>query len=302
MTRKSKQAGGHNPLTYSERSKLTSYGTQSVRLTTDSQLRFGDCCLQLNPAVDPVVTPSGHIYSREAIVSYLLTKRQEINDQKKQYEAQISTDARTAISEQQTTQTRAIQTFIQKDQGCLNADTTLTDHTASLHKNLKRDIDLIDDETQKKGNKRLKEISYWLSEAQPEYTEKDRVENIRKNVPKDRPDSPMSGNPLRLKDLVSIQLVREGDGDTTSGGGKCMCAVSDKAITTQPVILIKKTGVVILKDVYESVVRGKKGKSMLCPTTGKKFKEKDVLELQKGKSGFAASGDVIASKYTPTMT
>lgn len=57
MTRKSKQAGGNFPLTYSERSKLTSYGTQSARLTSDSQLRFGDCCLQLSPAVDPVVTP-----------------------------------------------------------------------------------------------------------------------------------------------------------------------------------------------------------------------------------------------------
>jgi hypothetical protein len=45
------------PLTQSERSKLTSYGTQTARLTSDSQLPFGDCCLQLSPAVDPVVTP-----------------------------------------------------------------------------------------------------------------------------------------------------------------------------------------------------------------------------------------------------
>jgi len=162
---------------------------------------------------------------------------------------------------------------------------------------------VIDDDAQKRGNKRLKEISYWLSEAQPEYTEKDRVERIMKNAPKDRPDSPMSGNPLRLKDLVPIQLNRENDGNEKAGGnGKCICAVSNKAITTQPVVVIKKSGVVLLKDVYDSVVKGKKGKSMVCPITGEKFKEKDILDLQKGKSGFAASGDVVASKYTPTMT
>jgi len=29
---------------------------------------------------------------------------------------------------------------------------------------------------------------------------------------------------------------------------------------------------------------------------------KDVLELVKGKSGFAASGETVAKKYNPTLT
>ena len=50
MTRKSKQPGGHNPLTYAETKRLKSsgYGTQSTRLTSDSQLPFGHCCLSLS--------------------------------------------------------------------------------------------------------------------------------------------------------------------------------------------------------------------------------------------------------------
>jgi hypothetical protein len=36
--------------------------------------------------------------------------------------------------------------------------------------------------------------------------------------------------------------------------------------------------------------------------TSKKFKESDVLELIKAKSGFAASGEVILKKYNPTLT
>lgn len=50
MTRKSKQPGGHNPLTYAETKRLKSsgYGTQSTRLTSQSMLPFGHCCLSLS--------------------------------------------------------------------------------------------------------------------------------------------------------------------------------------------------------------------------------------------------------------
>ena len=57
--RKSKQPGGNMPLTYNEQKKVasgSSYGTCSSRLTSESQVKFGDCCLGLTPAVDPVVT------------------------------------------------------------------------------------------------------------------------------------------------------------------------------------------------------------------------------------------------------
>mmetsp|Transcript_23006 Transcript_23006/g.34084 ORF Transcript_23006/g.34084 Transcript_23006/m.34084 type:complete len:253 (-) Transcript_23006:18-776(-) len=247
------------------------------------------------------VTRSGHIYSREAIVSYLLIKNKELKQQRERYEAQITTDAQQEHTETETSSSLAIQAFIEKDQGSTQKSTQ--DHAIAYKKSLKRSIDT---ESKEDGNKRLKEISYWLSEAQPEYD--NQAETIRNNPPPARPSSPMSGEPLRLKDLTSITLMREGDnnGDKGNGGknaagGKCMCAVSNKAITTQPVVAIKKTGVVMLKDVYDSVVKATTEK-LMCPITGQKFKEKDVLELKKGRSGFAASGKITASKYVPTLT
>lgn len=287
MARKSKQPGGNMPLTQHERSKLTNYGTQKTRLTSDSQLKFGDCCLQNSPATDPVVTPSGHIYSREAIVAYLLTKNQEHKRQKELYDAHIASEQTKQEAETAKSTSMAIQAFIEKDQGSTQKSTQ--DHAIEYKKNLKRKIDV---ESKEDGNKRLKEVSYWLSEAQPEFDDsKERI-----IAPPERPPSPMSGEPLRLKDLVSITLNRE------EGNGKCLCAVSNKAITTQPVLVIKKTGAVILKDIFDSIVKTSDGKKMVCPVTGKKFKEKDVLNLTKGKSGFAASGEVVAKKYTPTLT
>ena len=88
---------------------------------------------------------------------------------------------------------------------------------------------------------------------------------------------------------------RNGDG---GGTGRILCAVSHKTITTQPTIVIKNSGQVMLKSVYEELAKPE----MRCPVTAKKFREKDVLELIKGKSGFAASGKVVAKKYNPTLT
>jgi len=80
MARKSKQPGGHNPLTAHERKKFAkdTYGTTTARLGQDSQYAFANCGLSLHPAKErPVATPSGVIYERSAMLEYMLTKTQE---------------------------------------------------------------------------------------------------------------------------------------------------------------------------------------------------------------------------------
>mmetsp|Transcript_24553 Transcript_24553/g.28966 ORF Transcript_24553/g.28966 Transcript_24553/m.28966 type:complete len:292 (-) Transcript_24553:307-1182(-) len=291
MTRKGKQPGGHNPLTYHERLKLTSYGTTTARLGTESHNRFGDCCLGLAPATDPVSTPSGHIYSREAIVSYLLTKNQEIKEARLKYETQLSTDQDRTDLTRQAVEKQRVEDFATKD-GC-PAQISKEGHATSHKNSLGR---IINTSTKEELRTSLKRTSFWLSESQPQYTAESIEEDVRNNPPPRRPDSPMSGRPLRMKELIPMTLQREeGVGSIE---GKCICAVSGKAITTQPVILIKKTGVVMVKEFYDTLAKS----SHICPVTGKKFKDKDVITLNKGTSGFAASGEVIAKKYRPTLT
>lgn len=264
------------------------YGTQTARLTTESQLRFGDCCLSLSPAVDPVATPSGNIYSRAVIVEYLLEKIKEIKQNNAAYETQIAIQEENNRRHSSNEQDQIKKEFLMKDQGSSFFDSK--DHTYKFVENAKRKIDL---ETTEEGRKKLKHSSFWLAESQPQAVEND---EIMKPLNK-RPKSPNSGEDLRLKDLISISLEREDASDQA----KCICAVSHKAITTQPVVLIKKTGVVLLKEVYEKIVKPNEG-GMICPITGKRIKDKDVMELKKGSSGYSASGMVIATKYTPTMT
>jgi len=182
-------------------------------------------------------------------------------------------------------------------------------HKSTFQQTLKRKIDI---ETKEEGMKKLQRTSYWLSESQPqEHTEEMKEDEIRNNVPRERPCSPMTGNyPLKMKELVPIKLLREDKGgqeknDSSSSsaaianvGSKCLCCVSNKVISTQQAVAIKKTGAVMLEDVFQKIVKP----SMTCPVTGKKFKEKDILYLMKCASGFAASGKVVATKYKPTIT
>lgn len=64
------------------------YTEKQLRLGGDSQMTFGHCALCIHPAVEPMATPSGHIYCKECIVEFLLAKTQELKRQKEAFGAQ----------------------------------------------------------------------------------------------------------------------------------------------------------------------------------------------------------------------
>lgn len=238
MGRKAKQPGGHNPLTYHEARRLT-YGTQTARLGTDSQRKFGYCCLGLEPAKDPVVTPSGHVYSREAIVSYLLTKTRELKEEQAALESRRAAKERLLEQEAQIATQQKHLEFLKKDHGTIQYSQST--HAKALTTRLRKDI-CIDSKGDKL--KQLARTSYWLADFNPEVvttlttTEGAAVDNIERMR---RPPSPMTGQPLRLKDLVSIKLQREDESSTTSPDNvRFLCSVSGKVITHQPMVAIRK--------------------------------------------------------------
>mmetsp|Transcript_19435 Transcript_19435/g.38992 ORF Transcript_19435/g.38992 Transcript_19435/m.38992 type:complete len:294 (+) Transcript_19435:2-883(+) len=293
MTRKSKQPGGHNPLTYAETKRLKSsgYGTQSTRLTSQSMLPFGHCCLSLSQIEgDAVATPSGHIYSRETIVQYLLTKNRELKEQKAEYDRKrLQVENRRAEWEEKQ-QKKSQQSFRSKDQGAMSNALVLKDGGGGGQ--------------EAKTENSLSHVSYWLSSSQPDASAAGDGFDYEKEImalpspPPGRPPSPMSGEPLKLKQLIPIHLVYEQDEGISNNGGRVLCSVSQKRITTQETIAIKSSGQVMLASVFNELAKP----TMTCPVTGKKFKDKDVIKLIKGKSGFAASGNVEAKKYNPTLT
>ena len=73
-----------------------------------------------------------------------------------------------------------------------------------------------------------------------------------------------------------------------------------EAITAQPAVVIRPSGVVMLESVaLQTVLRDE---TTLCPVTGRAFdKHKDILKLHAAATGFAASGNVESKRYKPNM-
>ncbi|XP_061218573.1 nitric oxide synthase-interacting protein [Neopsephotus bourkii] len=91
MTRHGKNCTAGAVYTYHEKKKDTAasgYGTQRLRIGRDAVKDFDCCCLSLQPCRDPVVTPDGFLYEREAIVQYLLHRKGELARHRKAYRRQ----------------------------------------------------------------------------------------------------------------------------------------------------------------------------------------------------------------------
>lgn len=91
MTRHGKNCTAGAVYTYHEKKKDTAasgYGTQSIRLGKDAIKDFDCCCLSLQPCRDPVVTPDGYLYEKQAILEYILHQKTEIAKRMKAYEKQ----------------------------------------------------------------------------------------------------------------------------------------------------------------------------------------------------------------------
>ena len=299
MPRHSKNSTNRGFHTYHEKQKL-GYGTTRIRLGQDSQLSFGTCCLTLKHGCkDPVATPSGHVYSKKALCSYMLDKIREIKEWKVDYDKQqrdLKKNGKEEEEEEEIVEKKK-KTFLAirdgKPPGVF--DESNGSASKSNEKNRrKRTLDemrcKMDTESKEKKRQDLKRTSYWLPESAPEA--------IRKKIqkPPKRPPSPMTGRPLRMKHLVPITFTTDPDDSNI-----IICPVSKKKITNQRAVLIKPTGYVILRSVFERLREKSEEKTTVCPVTGETLNEDDVMDLVRAGSSFASTGNVMATKWAPAI-
>lgn len=288
-SKKAKNSGNRAHISHAEKAACK-VGSISQRLGSDSQLPFGYCPLSLSAIDDAVVTPSGHLYSREAILEYILQKMQEI----KMLQAKVDAEAKDAVSRENANvkqeQLLMIQNFEDNQtsiRGVLHGSTgAAVVESEDAHARKRR----IDETDKAERVASLKAVSPWLPQFTPS------APAALTKAPPRRPASPFSGMPLRAKDLIPVNLVRE-ENANSSGPVRFMCPVSRKTITTQRVVLIKSTGTLIL----ESAAKETSFPTMRDPVTNRPFSMDEVLELVPAASGFAASGIVEAKKYRPSF-
>lgn len=197
----SKNAGDRHYYSAHERSK-NNIGSQHQRLGTDSQLPFGYCCLSLQPIKDAVITPSGHMYSREAMIAYLLTKTQELKEQTKLFELEQQKNARDADDAIEADRQSTINQFTSQLDGnsVSQSKRKATDERSNINDKNPQTMDarrrVIDDTTTEQKIAELRVVCPWV----PQFTPNAAPAAVK--APPKRPASPCSGQPLRSKDLM----------------------------------------------------------------------------------------------------
>lgn len=282
MTRHGKNCTAGAVYTYHEKKKDTAasgYGTQRVRIGRDAVKDFDCCCLSLQPCRDPVVTPDGFLYEREAILGYILHRKAQIAKERKAYEKQRAELRRQKQQQGRGGAEATLRSFLQ-------AESPL----GGTPKNAPEDPSPGPSGTLP---------SFWIPSLTPEAG----AEKLQK--PEGLVRCPMSGRRLKLVELVKVQfrpaevglsraqlLAREQQ-------DRYVCAVTgDPLGNATPCAVLRPSGAVVTLDCVERLIR----KEMRDPLSGDPLTEADIIVLQRGGTGFAASGTCLeAKKSRPVM-
>lgn len=283
MTRHGKNSTAGMVYTYAERQKdarQSGYGTDKMRASKDSVKEFDCCCLTLQPCRNPVVTADGWLFDKEAILEYIITKKNEISRKMKQFEKEKrreQSELEELAAAEQRSQLRKFEgqeSSIISKRGGSGAGSSEGASVSNMT-----------------ADKARKLPSFWI----PSLTPAAKKSSIKK------PDKtifcPMSGQPLRVKDLIPVvfTLVTDPDDKASliSKRNRFMCRVTHDILgNTVPSAVLRPTGDVVTVECVEKLIR----KDMRHPVTGELLTEADIIPLQMGGTGFSGTNDQLDAK------
>ncbi|XP_028669341.1 nitric oxide synthase-interacting protein [Erpetoichthys calabaricus] len=292
MTRHGKNCTAGAVYTYHEKKKDTAssgYGTQSVRLGKDAIKDFDCCSLSLQPCRDPVVTPDGFLFEREAILEYVLHQKLEISRKMKAYEKQKKEQNAEQKVLQQAAEESKVKNFLKKESSIISKP--LNPFSGEQSKSISSSSEA---ELEQKDSKLP---SFWIPSLTPE----------AKQSALKKPDKtvycPMSGKPIKVSDLIPVKFsLINSSLDRVSlitKQERYVCAVTKDVLgNSVPCAVLRPSGAVVTLECVEKLIR----KDMVDPITGDRLSEKDIIILQRGGTGFSGSGiDLKATQSRPVM-
>lgn len=194
MTRHGKNNTASAVYSYKERerdAKSSGYGTQRSRLGAEAQKDFDACSLTLQPCRNPVVTPEGHLYDKEAIFEYILSQKALIRRRMKEYEKAKKKEEEERKLLEEAARRDAEEKF-------MKTQTVFASGSSSSSKPVGSNISSISNMS--RGND-AHLPSFWV----PSMTPQSSASKIEK--PDETVYCPMSGKPLRAKDLIPVKFL-----------------------------------------------------------------------------------------------
>ena len=249
MVRHSKNAGGMGSEALTyHERRALGFGTVKERLGKDAQGNFYDCQLTQAPCVHPMCTPLGFLYSKEAILENLLAQKKENKRKLKLWEAQERAKSETLREKRLVEEEERKERFYKEN------------HQGAVAGRAKE------------GGKAAADMnSFWLPSKTPE------AESVVKK-PSMTCFCPASGKKLKLKDLFAVTFTRDPEDPKRYIDPMTKDELSNK----DALVVLKPLGVIMKMKTYESLVK---------PDgiyEDKKIAPKDVLDVQKGGTGFAS--------------
>ncbi|CAG7732028.1 unnamed protein product [Allacma fusca] len=217
--------------------------------------------MSLQPCKIPVITPDGFLYDKEAILEYFIAKKNEASRKLKEYEKQKKKGESELAANEVLTKAAEVNKFVKQE-------SEITKATASSSKSMD------DHSISNMANGKDKHVpSYWIPSKTPE----------AKPTLLTKPDKtiycPMSGKPLRIKDLIPVKFTEINDPDDkrslVTKDARYMCPITrDTLGNSVPAAVIKPTGDVRKTD-RERYHTSSKGSNWIfkhkCKSTGKRI-------------------------------
>nr|XP_019533456.2 nitric oxide synthase-interacting protein homolog [Aedes albopictus] len=285
MTRHARNCTAGAVYTYHEKKKdaaSSGFGSSSRRLGKDSVKGFDCCSLTLQPCRNPVITKDGYLFDKEAILTYIITKKKEFARKMKEYERQMKEDEEEQAEKVNAETKKQVDRFISTEKNIVSSKPTNAAEEIPSTSGAISNVSL---------GKRKELPSFWV----PSQTPSAKVARLEK------PDSkiycPISNKPLKMKDLIEVKFTEVKDPSDKKSliakENRYMCAVTHDILNNSvPCAVLKTTGDVVTMECVEKIIK----KDMIHPLTSEKIAESDIIPLQRGGTGFSTTNDNLQVK------
>uniref|UniRef100_A0A1A7YXJ1 Nitric oxide synthase-interacting protein n=2 Tax=Iconisemion striatum TaxID=60296 RepID=A0A1A7YXJ1_9TELE len=302
MTRHGKNCTAGAVYTYHEKKKDTAasgYGTQSIRLGKDAIKDFDCCCLSLQPCQDPVVTPDGYLYEKQAILEYILHQKTDIAKKMKAYEKQKQALRNNNQLESKSEERQKVEKFKTSENSIVSKPINpfTSGHNKESEVGRSQGSAGESSTTSSASSSSQNLPSFWVPSLTPE------AKPTLLKKPSKAVLCPMSGRPIKMSDLIPVRFTPLDPSldrvALLNRQERYVCAVTRDALGNSiPCAVLRPTGAVVTQECVEKLIK----KDMMDPVSGDKLSDRDIIPLQRGGTGFAASGvDLRAKEARPVM-
>ncbi|KAJ8761607.1 hypothetical protein K2173_004383 [Erythroxylum novogranatense] len=268
--------------TYEEKKKL-GYGTQRERLGKDSIKPFDACSLCLKPFIDPMSCGRGHVFCKECILECLLAQKKDIQRKLVAYENHKQQEKEEEQEKEMLQKARELDAFDQQNHGAVPQ---YSDRNLSRDKNGFHGANSVKATSYEEEALRTMK-AFWLPSATPEAP-------VKVETPSNSTVCPEGKEKLKMKSLFPIYFTEDNSEEQKSCSldKTYICPSCRVTLTnTMSLVALSSCGHVFCKKCADRFMAVDK----VCLVCNKGCKERHLVNLGKGGTGFAGHGDNLVA-------